>query len=381
VAIENQTLLIIHVAWIPKTGVWALMKNLAAWQSKQPNIETRFALFASNVTQEHLFYRDFRALGITGTVFRCRETFFLQLVALCDNRLQHYIESEAQHIPSRKIIVHIHNAHFSAVFLPLHPVGGIVPRVIVTYHGCPTGLIRRKPTNMYIHRWLARRLAAYDVQHVSVTHSEIPMICEALGYSEKMFSTVYNGVPYSMFVSEAQFKKKAGCLTIGFVGSLERRKRWWLVGEATELARASDIDCRFLIAGSGELEEQVKLWASTRSDFCAYLGEVQDAGTTLIPRLDVLVLPSENEGMPMTIIEAFAAGVPVICTDVGGIPEMVVNGHNGFLVAPNANAIAERLTALTHDLKLRVSMGENARATFLRKFCIDACGLEYLKLA
>lgn len=75
-------------------------------------------------------------------------------------------------------------------------------------------------------------------------------------------------------------------------------------------------------------------------------------------RADLFVFPSHSEGMPMAILEALAAGLPVVATSVGGIPELVADGANGFLVPPrDPAALAEALARLCGDRALRVRMG------------------------
>lgn len=79
----------------------------------------------------------------------------------------------------------------------------------------------------------------------------------------------------------------------------------------------------------------------------------------LLSSSDVYILPSYNEGLPLSVLEAMSYKLPVISTTVGGIPEIVENGVNGFLVTPgDQEAIFDRITTLVNNKKLRISMGE-----------------------
>lgn len=86
-------------------------------------------------------------------------------------------------------------------------------------------------------------------------------------------------------------------------------------------------------------------------------------------RADIFVLPSYGEGMPMSVLEALAAGLPIIATNVGGIPELIMHGAEGFLIAPgNVTELAEHLVTLANDAALRVRM---ARASLIKAMQFD----------
>ena len=92
----------------------------------------------------------------------------------------------------------------------------------------------------------------------------------------------------------------------------------------------------------------------------------------MLYRSSVFALPSEIDKSPYSVLEGMFAGLPVVSTDVGGIPEMVVDGETGFLVPPgDTQAIAERLEVLARDPALRGSMGETGRERVLRRYSVD----------
>ena len=87
---------------------------------------------------------------------------------------------------------------------------------------------------------------------------------------------------------------------------------------------------------------------------------------------DALILPSGNEGTPVSAIEALAAGRPVVATRVGGVPDVVRDGEDGFLVDAGAtDDLAERLARLAHDPELRGRMGEAGRSRVLPRYAVD----------
>jgi len=86
----------------------------------------------------------------------------------------------------------------------------------------------------------------------------------------------------------------------------------------------------------------------------------------------VFVMPSKNEGQPFAILEAMSAGLPVVSTNVGCIPETVVNDVNGFIVNPgNGEELARRVASLLSDAELRRRMGEASRTRYLERYSLD----------
>jgi glycosyltransferase involved in cell wall biosynthesis len=93
----------------------------------------------------------------------------------------------------------------------------------------------------------------------------------------------------------------------------------------------------------------------------------------LLPCCDLVVLPSFTEGLPNVILEAFAAGLPVVATAVGGTPEIVADGVNGYLVAPGDDAtLARRILDALASEEERQAMGQRGRERVLREFTFEA---------
>lgn len=124
-------------------------------------------------------------------------------------------------------------------------------------------------------------------------------------------------------------------------------------------------DAYFLLAGSGPRLRQVadEVQRSGRAGRVRLLGPVPHAAR-LIAAADLLVLASHHEGLPVVVMEALAAGVPVVATRVGGVPDLVTSGHNGLLVPPGdmealAAAVVEAMRPETHRA-LRAGAGTSA---------------------
>jgi glycosyltransferase involved in cell wall biosynthesis len=125
--------------------------------------------------------------------------------------------------------------------------------------------------------------------------------------------------------------------------------------------RNPDIDLVFV--GKGELEEALRAEAFRRgvSDKVTFLGWRDDI-PEIMQILDVFVLPSLNEGMGRVLVEAMAAGKAIVASDAGGIPDLIIHGHNGFLVPPkDSNRLAEAIITLLKDTHRREEMGKNGK--------------------
>jgi glycosyltransferase involved in cell wall biosynthesis len=95
---------------------------------------------------------------------------------------------------------------------------------------------------------------------------------------------------------------------------------------------------------------------------------------------DVFVLSSDYEGNPLSVLEAMAAGLPVVSTAVGGVPELVQHGATGLLVpAGDARALAEAMAQIGFDAPLRAAMGDIARQTALERFDVRVMSHAYAK--
>jgi glycosyltransferase involved in cell wall biosynthesis len=144
-----------------------------------------------------------------------------------------------------------------------------------------------------------------------------------------------------------------------FIGRLTQIKRPDRLLEAFSLVLEKDPSAVLLMAGEGELFESTKALRAHLGDSVRFLGWRSDLAL-LFAAADVAVLSSDNEGMPVTLIEASMAGVPCVTTDVGSAREVVLDAETGFVVPTDSVAIANALTTLFADEQLRHVMGASA---------------------
>lgn len=153
---------------------------------------------------------------------------------------------------------------------------------------------------------------------------------------------------------------------VAFVGRLDAVKGVPLLLEAFATVRARHPDARLTIAGDGPARARLEartlaLGLSGVVRFAGYLDE--PAVARLLESADMLVLPSFAEGLPVVLMEAFASRIPVIATQVAGVPELVQDGISGFIVPPgDVDSLADRLDRLLSDPALCARMGQAGRA-------------------
>lgn len=151
-----------------------------------------------------------------------------------------------------------------------------------------------------------------------------------------------------------------GVPVVLFVGRLTVIKRPDRLIEAMSYVLARRSDAVLAVAGEGGLLEETRRRAEPLGSAVRFLGWQPDIADLYVAA-DCVVLTSDSEGMPVTLIEAAMAGVPGVTTDVGSAREVVVDGVTGLVVASDASAVADGLLRL-FDVELRDRMGAAARA-------------------
>jgi glycosyltransferase involved in cell wall biosynthesis len=175
---------------------------------------------------------------------------------------------------------------------------------------------------------------------------------------------IYAGLPVPAGDPPARPRTSSSEIIIGTAGRLvELKGIEYLLSAAAELRREFPT-LRVEIAGSGPQREKLEQAVAHAglTGQVRFLGWIDDL-TSLLPRWDVFVMPSLEEGFPIAAMDAMAAGLPVVATPVGGVPELIEDGKTGWLVPPrDAAALAARLRLLLSNPELRRSVGAAAYA-------------------
>jgi glycosyltransferase involved in cell wall biosynthesis len=233
--------------------------------------------------------------------------------------------------------------------------------------------------------WLDRTIANSFLVHrmVAVSEGTRRFCIEEEGINPDKLVKIHNGIDTKRFSmklsSEAQrdLRQELGLypksLVVLTVARLHPQKGHRYLIEAIPQILRDFPQARFLFVGEGALAEVlVSQVSQTNLDkYIRFLGVRQD-----IPQLlaisDLFVLPSLWEGLPNSVLEAMAAGVPVIATDVDGTPELIGDGRTGLLVPPaDPDALEEAICRLLRDESLRTALAEAARQRVEREFSCD----------
>ncbi|HDS74240.1 MAG TPA: glycosyltransferase family 1 protein, partial [Firmicutes bacterium] len=172
-----------------------------------------------------------------------------------------------------------------------------------------------------------------------------------------------NAIDVASYVCQGRDERTPN-LVIGTVGRLHPAKAHEVFLDALAMVRRTHPEVTGVIVGGGERLVALKEYA----DRCGVLDAVTFTGAVdsdtvrdWLHRFDIFVLPSDWEGLPISLIEAAAAGLPIVATDVGGCPEVVRDGENGFLVPPrDPAAVANAVERLIRDVSLRDAFGNRA---------------------
>jgi glycosyltransferase involved in cell wall biosynthesis len=235
----------------------------------------------------------------------------------------------------RPLIVHSHLFYATMFAAPItKAVGGI--RVVDTAH------IREAWRKGIKKAYFIDRLIYRDVDHIiAVSHAVKNYLIEVKRLPPQKITVVHNGVHLEKFQSIAP-RSSNGRLTFGVIGRLEVQKGHRYFLEAVKLLGDKAKNARFNIIGEGSLRASLEAMAKQlgiddRIKFSGFRSDIVKA----FDELDVLVLPSLFEGLPLVALEASAMGKAVIVTNVDGSPEAVAHNETGIVVPPQDSAALE----------------------------------------
>jgi glycosyltransferase involved in cell wall biosynthesis len=331
----------------------------------------RFTIFLLTA-QEGLLLRDF--LSIDGLTLR--RSIYLERAI---NPIKDFLAliEIYKYIKENKIdIVHTHSSK-AGILGRLAARLAKVKFIVHTVHGWSFNDFQSALIRIF-YIWLERFTASFTSILIAVSRHDMQKGVE-LGIAEAhKYKLIRYGIDYSEFSKKEQdLKEKLGInnsnLVVGMVSCFKPQKS---PQDFIKLASAINKilpDIKFILVGDGTLRKRVQglinrfhlkksvILAGWRRDIWHILSSI-----------DVLVLTSLWEGLPIVVLEAMSASLPVVVTDTGGVREVVIDGKTGFLVKPHGiNSMSNKLSLLLKDKNLRQEMGKNAKKSLGFEFSLS----------
>lgn len=240
--------------------------------------------------------------------------------------------------------------------------------VLATAHGSD---VHTHSENNRIIRRLVRKAVASSSRTLAVSHGLAREIRALVGEGPRI-EVNHLGVDLEKFrptTCRRRLRERLGLppdgVGICMVGRLVKEKGVNELFRAFVRLRAQDPECWLLVVGDGPIKATLEGWAREAGVASAlHLTGSRPHGEipNLLNSADIFTLPSYDEGLPNTILEAMACGLPVVATDVGGVSDAVVDGESGLLIQPaRIDALTDALARLVSDSDLRQEMGQNGR--------------------
>jgi glycosyltransferase involved in cell wall biosynthesis len=287
----------------------------------------------------------------------------------------------------RPAILHTHTAKAGAVGRIAALLAGDArpPIVVHTFHGHVLRGYFSPPTTLAfrtLERWLARRTTVLVAVSPEVRDDLV-----RLGVAPpSKFVVVRLGIELDERVgldgaagrdaTRRVLGVSGQAFVVGWVGRMTAVKRTHDVLRAfrrlLDLLADRGVDARLCLVGDGPEREELERYAHELEigRRCLFVGYQEDVAR-FYDAMDVLLLPSANEGTPVSVIEALAAGRPAVATRVGGTSDVVRDGADGFLVeVGDVGSLAERLAELAADPGRRERMGAEGRARVLQRYAV-----------
>ena len=354
----------IRVCHIMSADLWAgaevQVATVASYLVERPDVDLTAVLL-----NEGPLACELRRLGVPVTIVAETQTSALGILTFLTRFLRdHDVE-----------VVHTHRYKDNVLGTVAAKLAG-VPHVIRTVHGL----------NEAMRGWSRAKLQAYEALDKAILWCFADRV---IAVSKRMAEALKDSGhrPTAVDLRKVRATRTRGevrrelgidarALLIGTVGRLAPVKGHPDFLRAARLILKAERGARFLIVGDGPLRDELAASAEHLEvgRACLFLGPRTDI-YDLVAAMDIFVLPSLDEGIPMALLEAMALGTPVVATAVGGVPELVTHRATGLLVKPrDERALADACVELARNREWAQTLGSQARRAVEQEFSHERSG-------
>ena len=342
-------------------GAEVVLLNLARASSKDILRQTLFVLFNQGVFSRKLIQTGARVSLFQEKGFPSDLTTVFQVARL--------LKDEGSHV------VHTHGYKSNVIGGLASRLSGC-PVLIRTEHSRATGILKHAFSRATVFRLLDYFIGAYWTDKIVAVSSDLAKTLAQRYPSEKVI-TIFNGVVLHEVKGQCQSSNVKSELGIpresdlvGMFSRLNPEKGVAIFLKAASIVRLKAPHVRFLIVGNGPLYAELKkeTFRLNLEKHVIFAGFREDA-LDLVCQMDVVVLSSVHEGMPMILLEAMALAKAVVATKVGGIPEVIDDRRTGLLVQPEDDyTLAMACVELLENRPLAKQLGLRARKEIAKRF-------------
>ena len=346
-------------------GAENMLLNLCASQEKS-GCENSLLLFYNVHVPSVEFYERARRRGLSVRMVHCNGRADWRAI----RQIEEYIQEDEVDL------VHTHG--YKADLYGYLAAWRCHKPVVATCHNWVGGTAALGIYN-HLDRMALKKFNALAAVSDAVAHRLL-----AFGVPTEKIKTIANGIDVKAFehAQPLPLLKDEGSTVLGVVARLDLQKGFeYLLRAARELCQMFP-RLKIVIAGEGPdrnaIEEMIEQYGLQSS---VVLAGQQSSMPAVYAAMDIFVLPSLNEGLPMTVLEAMAASKPVIATKVGAIPSVIKDSENGLLVAPkDSEGLRNAIASLLNDAERRRRLGERAHAWVSRNYTAETMALKYREM-
>ncbi|MGB2963580.1 MAG: glycosyltransferase [Anaerolineales bacterium] len=289
---------------------------------------------------------------------------------------------------SRKKIDLVHTHYQTGLYGQVIAAGLARSKVVWSIHG----FYKLQRSDQFIGNLAFRLLGCQNIIFTGVSKAALEFTLTKNKFDKLPVKryVIYNGIDLEYFYQSVNERNKiraqipnikADSILIGSMGRLVADKGYEVLIDSVFKNKESLGNVKFIIGGDGCLRDalQKKVIAKNLEKLIQFLGFVNNVAEYMYA-FDIYVQPSIKEGLGVTIIEALAAGLPVIASDTGGIPEVIENGKSGILVRPNdSDDLGRALVSLINDKNKRKELSKHS-TEIAERFQIESTAHAYLQV-